>query len=99
MQAGLDIYFYEDIAGIRPVESAPGYKRIIFEPCWKDISLESASATIRSRYGDITSSWEKKGGEVTWKVIVPAGCSASVNIPGSGVVEVLPGEHVFKAAV
>lgn len=99
MQAGLDIYFYEDIAGIRPMAEAPGYKRIEFAPCWKDISLESASATIRSRYGNISSSWNKEGGEVTWKVVVPAGCVGLVNIPGSDVVEVPPGEHVFKAAV
>ncbi|MBP3269488.1 MAG: family 78 glycoside hydrolase catalytic domain [Bacteroidales bacterium] len=99
MQAGFDIYFYEDLAGIRPVADAPGYKKIRFTPGWLGIDLESASASIESRYGRIGSSWEKKDGAVTWTVTVPAGCSGVVSLAGSKDVEVCPGEHVFKVSL
>lgn len=99
MQAGFDIYFYEDIAGVRPVADAPGYKKIRFTPGWSGIDLESASASIESRYGRIASSWEKIDGAVTWTVTVPAGCSGVVSLAGSKDVEVCPGEHVFKVSL
>ena len=99
MQAGFDIYFYEDIAGIRPVADAPGYKKILFTPGWVDISLESASATIESRYGEISSSWARKEGEVTWKIRIPAGSTGLVSMPGSDKLEAYsPGEYEFKVA-
>ena len=87
MQAGFDIYFYEDIAGIRPVPEAPGYKRILFAPGWKGTDLQSASATVQSRYGEILSSWERKDGKIAWKIVIPAGCDGVVSLPeGSSLV-------------
>ncbi|MBR5739837.1 MAG: family 78 glycoside hydrolase catalytic domain, partial [Firmicutes bacterium] len=95
MQAGFDIYFYEDIAGIRPVAEAPGYKKIIFVPGWEGTTLERASATVESRYGTIVSSWEKKDGKVDWNISIPAGCSGTVNLPGES--KTLPsGDYAFS---
>ncbi|MBQ6286155.1 MAG: family 78 glycoside hydrolase catalytic domain [Bacteroidales bacterium] len=93
MQAGFDIYFYEDLAGIRPVPEAPGYKKILFVPGWKGIGLESASATVQSRYGEIVSSWSRKDGKVTWNITIPAGCTGMVSLPEA---EELPsGSYTF----
>lgn len=77
MQAGLDIWFYEDLAGIRPVAEHPGFKKILLQPCF-EVDLESAEATIGSRYGSISSSWKKNGSTISWDVVIPTGSSARI---------------------
>ena len=78
MQAGLDIWFYEDLAGIRP--AAPGFRKILLAPCL-DCGLEAASASIDTHYGVVSSSWKKSGATFVWDVTVPAGTSATVELP------------------
>ena len=80
MQAGFDIYFYEDLAGIRPLAEAPGFKKVLLEPLWT-VALEQAEASIDTRYGTVSSNWKKDGKTIEWNIAVPAGTSASVALP------------------
>ncbi|MFV0268814.1 MAG: family 78 glycoside hydrolase catalytic domain [Draconibacterium sp.] len=78
MQAGYDICFYEDMAGIRPDASA--YKVIRFEPLFMDW-MDWAKASIESPYGSIVSDWKHLASEVEWNLQIPANSSGIVALP------------------
>jgi alpha-L-rhamnosidase len=80
---------YRGLGGIRPDESAPGFKKIIIKPaivgdlkwveCWHD-----------SIYGRIVSNWKREGQKLTMEVTIPANTTATVYVPAkeaSGVTE------------
>ncbi|MBK5202510.1 MAG: family 78 glycoside hydrolase catalytic domain [Prolixibacteraceae bacterium] len=77
MQAGYDICFYEDIAGIRPDALGYGFKVIRFEPLFSDY-LSWAKASIESPYGKVSSSWKKEGNKFKWQIVIPANSSGLV---------------------
>ena len=80
MQAGFDVWFYEDLAGIRPVEKEPGFKTILFDPLWQ-VDLEWVRAEFQSRYGLVSSSWKKKDTVIKWDINIPSGSSGCVALP------------------
>lgn len=77
MQAGYDITFFEDIAGIAPDSSGFGFKVIRFDPLFTDY-LSWAKASIETPYGKAISSWEKEGDQYTWQITIPANSSGLV---------------------
>lgn len=80
MQGGFDIWFYEDVLGIRPVESDPGYRTIMFDPTmWKQIDW--AKGSIESAYGTIRSEWMHQNGSILWNITIPTGSKGLVVIP------------------
>jgi len=81
-QAGYDVFFYEDIAGIRPDASAPGYKTVRFEPRLMD-QLAWAKASNISPYGPVTSSWKNTDGRITWEIQIPPNSSGLVALPAN----------------
>lgn len=80
MQAGYDISFYEDIAGIRPDESGYGFKVIRFEPLFLD-SLPWAKGSIESPYGTVSSCWKNESGKFFWQITIPANSTGLVALP------------------
>lgn len=82
MQAGYDICFYEDIAGIRTDSSGPGYKVIRFEPLFMDL-IDWAKAEVESPYGTILSNWKHSNGEIEWKISIPANSSGLIVLPSN----------------
>src|SRR5450759_4853076 len=80
MQAGYDVCFYEDIAGIRPDASGYGFKVIRFEPLFTGY-LPWAKASIESPYGTVVSSWKKESDKFTWQITIPANSSGLVALP------------------
>ena len=82
MQAGFDVFFYEDIAGIRPDSSGYGFKVIRFEPLLTDY-LSWAKASIESPYGTIVSSWNNKLDEFKWQIDIPVNSSGLVALPNN----------------
>lgn len=80
MQAGYDVCFYEDIAGIRPDPSGYGFKVIRFEPLFTGY-LPWAKAIIESPYGTVVSSWKKEADKFTWQISIPANSSGLVALP------------------
>lgn len=80
MQAGYDVTFYEDIAGIRPDDSGYGFKVIRFEPLFTDY-LSWAKASIETPFGTVMSSWKKEADKFTWQITIPANSSGLVAMP------------------
>lgn len=80
MQGGYDTWFYEDIAGIRPDASGPGFKVIRFEPTMATF-LPWAKASIETPYGKAESDWTNKDNKFVWKIMLPPNTTGSVALP------------------
>ena len=80
MMGGYDIWFYEDVLGIRPCEEGPGFKRIILAPNVMD-QMDWANGSIETAYGTVSSSWKHVDGEIHWRIAIPANTSALVTLP------------------
>jgi alpha-L-rhamnosidase len=80
MQAGYDVSFHEDVAGIRPDDSGYGFKVIRFEPLFTSY-MPWAKASIESPYGTVTSSWKNEVGKFSWQIIIPANSTGLVALP------------------
>lgn len=87
MQAGYDVCFYEDVAGIRPDASGYGFKVIRFQPLFTE-NLAWAKGSIESPYGTVVSDWKQQNGLLTWKISIPANSSGLVALPKEGKVTV-----------
>ncbi|RED47854.1 family 78 glycoside hydrolase catalytic domain [Seonamhaeicola aphaedonensis] len=72
-------WMYERIAGLASLE--PGYKKIRIAPIPNTEFLTSASASVKSPYGEASSSWNIENGEFTLDVVIPPNTSAEVQIP------------------
>jgi len=71
-------WMYERIAGIATIEA--GYKTIRIAPIPK-APLTSASGSLNTPYGKVSSSWEIKNDNFQLKVVVPPNTTAQVVIP------------------
>lgn len=80
MMGGFDIWFYEDVLGIRPMEEAPGFKRIIFDPTEMG-QMEWARGSVETAYGTVASDWRHVDGAILWKIGIPANTTALVTLP------------------
>lgn len=77
MQAGYDVLFYEDIAGIRPDDSGFGFKVIRFQPLFTG-QLSWAKGSIESPYGTVVSDWKMEAGALNWQISIPPNSSGLV---------------------
>ncbi|NRD23045.1 family 78 glycoside hydrolase catalytic domain [Winogradskyella litoriviva] len=71
-------WMYERIAGIAPLEA--GYKIIKIAPQPNE-PLTSASASLSTPYGKVSSSWKIKDGKFFLEVVIPPNTTAKVIIP------------------
>ncbi|WP_431217921.1 alpha-L-rhamnosidase C-terminal domain-containing protein [Puia sp. P3] len=74
-------WMYKTIAGINPVDSAPGYKKILFQPR-PGGGLTRAAARLRTLFGAVSSSWTLSNGRFTLDVTVPPNTTAELDLPG-----------------
>ena len=81
MQAGFAAFFYEALAGIRPDPGNPGFRHFFIRPSGFD-RLEHAGATVKSPYGEISSSWSRKEDKVVLSITVPFNTTATLVLPG-----------------
>lgn len=77
------------VAGIKPLDNAPGYKEIILAP-QPDKCLGFAETSIESRNGKITSCWYYKDDSVCYEFDIPEGVIAHLTLP-SGYTKTLTG--------
>ena len=76
----VDDWFFKYLAGIQPAQ--PGYKEIAIRP-YVPSGLDSASASIDTPLGLVSSSWTRGTGDaVVLKVVIPANATAKVWVPG-----------------
>ena len=86
-------WMYRTVCGIKYDENSPAYKHFKIEPI-PDVRLGSARATLKTKHGDIVSSWSYEAcGRIKYSFVIPNGTSAEVTI--GGFTENLPaGEYV-----
>ena len=85
MLGTVDEFFYKDLAGIKPV--SPGYKRVIIKPHVLG-DLESATASVETVRGLVSSKWFKDGNALTLEVTIPANTRGEVSIPKMGLEDI-----------
>jgi alpha-L-rhamnosidase len=74
-------WFYEDLAGIRPLE--PGFASIDFNPRIP-AGLDSVRATYDSVRGPILSAWHRTPDGLEVEIVVPANARGRVHLPSAG---------------
>lgn len=80
MHSGFAATYHESLGGIRPDPLDPGFKHFFLKPCFLP-DLKWAKVSLRSPLGLISSHWVNDGKSITWKVTVPPGSSALVQLP------------------
>jgi hypothetical protein len=72
------------------VPTAPGYATFVIAP--PRVALTRAAGTVPTPHGTISVAWTRRGTGFSVDVVVPAGTTASVHLPGR-VVTLGPGSH------
>ncbi|MEI7909693.1 MAG: family 78 glycoside hydrolase catalytic domain [Verrucomicrobiota bacterium] len=75
-------WLYSTVAGIDQDPSAPAYQKISIHP-QPGTQLTSASGTLRSIHGPITTAWHQYPGGFTLDTSIPANTTAVVYVPVS----------------
>jgi alpha-L-rhamnosidase len=78
-------WFTEGLAGIRSDGKSPGFKHFVIKPAVVG-DLTFAKAKYRSIHGKIISDWRIENGTFKLSVTVPPGTTATVFVPGEGLV-------------
>lgn len=73
-------WVYRDVAGINPVEDAPGFKKALLRPL-PDHQLPKVSVKYNSAMGWYESAWEIKKNLFIWDVKIPFGAEAVLVFP------------------
>jgi alpha-L-rhamnosidase len=73
-------WFYDTIAGLKPLASAPGWKAFTINP-HPGGGLTHANATLETPYGLAASSWRIVGDRFELDVTIPANTRAHVTLP------------------
>ncbi len=83
MLGTVDAWFHKVIAGIVPDPDGPGFERVTIKP-YPVGDLASASASLATVRGLLSSSWHKAGQTFTLDVTIPANSRAQVHLPKLG---------------
>lgn len=75
-------WLYRYMAGINPVEEAPGYRRARIQP-HVSRRLSYARASIETPYGQLDSGWRLETDRLTLDITIPFNTSAEVFLPGA----------------
>ena len=74
-------WLYQTVAGINPLESAPGFKEVRLRPLPNSL-LRHAEASLESPYGRIASAWAlQEDGSITLRFEVPFNVRAEFILP------------------
>jgi len=76
----IEDWFYADVAGLEAV--APGWREARIAPRVLGTALSSASAAVRTPYGELSVSWQVEDEEVHLTCRVPIGVRAEIDLPG-----------------
>ena len=75
-------WFYEDLAGIRPLE--PGFRFIEFRPEIPTKGLDNVSASYESVRGTVSTRWRRTAAGLELDVSVPPNANGRVYVPAPG---------------
>ncbi len=90
MLGQINEWFYRDLAGIAPDLHTPGFKNILIRPQPVE-GINWAKAIYQSRRGPIAVEWKKEDGQLILNVDIPAGATATVQMPVTDNIPVLDG--------
>jgi alpha-L-rhamnosidase len=89
MFCSIEKFFYEDLAGIRGPAffatryTSPGYRQIAIQP--RPVGdLQSASASVKTVRGIVSSAWKRIGNSISLEVTIPVNSEAKVGVPKLG---------------
>jgi alpha-L-rhamnosidase len=73
-------YFYQGLAGIRPVTTAPGFREVDLRPYFPE-DMRFLEASHHTPHGWLRTSWQREIDRITYTVTVPEGARASLAVP------------------
>lgn len=92
-------WFFKSLGGILPDAEQPGFKHVLLKPIFPK-GLSQSTASHKSPYGTIISSWKKNKSTVTFDVRIPPNSTATFfppeNIVDSKPVRLEAGKHRLK---
>lgn len=83
-------WMYRQMAGIAPDDSCPGFRHVLLQPDpdrrtvlrYGQQRITQVDASVWSPYGTIRAAWQTdEGGQLTYRVTVPANTSATLFMP------------------
>jgi alpha-L-rhamnosidase len=74
------IWLFKNLAGMRTVEKAPGYRHIVFKPQPVE-GLSRVKYAMETAYGRAGIEWTHQADSLAMQVTVPVGSQASVYVP------------------
>jgi alpha-L-rhamnosidase len=98
MFGDVSAWFFKSLAGIRPDESGPGFKKIIIKPAIVG-DLTWVKCDYDSIHGKIVSNWKRDRDKLTMDVTIPVNTTAVVYIPAkdeAGVTESGPSTSLLR---
>ena len=88
-------FFYEYLAGIKPIIKQPGFKQFEIKP--KIIEgLLWVKCCLNTAYGDIVSNWEIKDNSLIMDIKIPANTIANVLLPWGTRDQIIEGKDKIK---
>ena len=100
-------WMFHHMAGIAPDEAQPGFKHFFLQPYpdtrnilrYSQKRITSVDADFASDYGSIKAEWQCDGSkEMTYRVTIPAGTTATVKLPVSDGLYVYEGLSLAEEA-
>jgi alpha-L-rhamnosidase len=104
-------YFYQGLAGINPLASAPGFTELLLKPFFPD-DMDHLAADHKTPHGWLTTEWKRQDEQIEYTVEIPAGSQATLQLNdveltgnneysvrkqgGKSTVVLSPGKHVLK---
>ncbi len=82
----INAWYYKALGGIFPDENHPGFKNILLKPNFVE-GLSHFEASHEGPYGNIVSSWQRKGKTIAYNVTVPANSTATLYLYGKNIRE------------
>lgn len=73
-------WMYRVVTGIDTDEDNPGYKKIVIKP-HTGKGFTHASASLKTYYGTVSSSWRKENDGLVFDVEIPPNTSATIYVP------------------
>jgi alpha-L-rhamnosidase len=77
----LNIWLFENLAGIKSDPEQPGFKRLIMKPETVR-ELDFVKASHRSPCGWVRSEWRREGDNLRWRLSLPPNTTATIMVPG-----------------
>ncbi|MBP1757268.1 MAG: alfa-L-rhamnosidase RamA, partial [Firmicutes bacterium] len=85
-------WMYRYMAGINPVEDAPGFRKAVIRP-QPDYRMSRLDCTFKSAAGTYVSNWEIAGGQLEYLIKIPFNTQAQVILPDARLEDVFCNEE------